>query len=185
MDWIAYIKQDENNALKEVYMTHRDACEVWLRSKYQVNHEDAREIFQSSIIILYDNVMTGKLTRLDSSIKSYIYSIAKNKVREHQRQQSRTIDGDRLNKQFSENGVHEKMVKESRINQVVLALNTMGDPCKSLLQLYYYKKLSMSEIGTLMGYKNADTVKNQKYKCLKRLQKLLHHHKDIEESIET
>ena len=55
MDWIAYIKQDENNALKEVYMTHRDACEVWLRSNYQVTHEDAREIFQSSIIILYDN----------------------------------------------------------------------------------------------------------------------------------
>ncbi|NNF32573.1 MAG: hypothetical protein HKN68_00580, partial [Saprospiraceae bacterium] len=66
MDWIAYIKQDENNALKEVYKTHRDACEMWLRSKYQVTHEEAREIFQSTIIILYDNVMTGKLTRLDS-----------------------------------------------------------------------------------------------------------------------
>ena len=185
MDWISYIKQDENKALKEVYKTHRDACETWLRSKYQVPQEDAREIFQSTVIILYDNIMTGKLVRLDSSIKSYLYSIAKNKVREHQRRQSKVIDQERLNRESSENGVHEKMILESRINQVAMALEKMGDPCKSMLQLYYYKKLSMTEIGTLMGYKNADTVKNQKYKCIKRLQKLLHHHKDIEESIET
>lgn len=33
-------------------------------------------------------------------------------------------------------------------------------------------KLAMLEIAELLGYKNTDTTKNQKYKCLKRLKKL-------------
>jgi len=51
-------------------------------------------------------------------------------------------------------------------------LHLLGDPCKSLLELYYYKRLSMAEITEAMEYKNVDTTKNLKYKCIKRLRKL-------------
>ena len=181
MDWISYIKENENQALKDIYTSHRASCLSWLKSTYSIEQEDAKEIFQSSIIILYDNVMTGKLVELTSGVKSYLYSIAKNKAREHLRKSGKVVDGEKLQLVSNENGVEEKQILESKINKVNETLQSMGDPCKSLLQLYYYKRISMSEIGDLMGYKNSDTVKNQKYKCIKRLQKLLHHHINVED----
>jgi len=39
--------------------------------------------------------------------------------------------------------------------------------------------MSMDDITSLMGYKNRDTTKNLKYKCIKRLQKAISEHKVI------
>ena len=52
------------------------------------------------------------------------------------------------------------------------ALNSLGEPCKSLLESYYLGKKGMNEIAIDFGYTNADNAKNQKYKCLMRLKKL-------------
>jgi len=48
----------------------------------------------------------------------------------------------------------------------------LGDACQQILRLFYFMKKSMEEITGIMGYKNADTVKNQKYKCMQRLKKV-------------
>lgn len=181
MDWISYIRENENQALKDLYTSHRIPCLSWLSSNYSIREEDAKEIFQSAIIVLYDNVISGRLVELTSTIKSYLYSILKNKAREHLRKSGKVVDGEKLQLQSSENGVEEKIILESQINKINQTLQSMGDPCKSLLQLYYYKRISMSDIGILMGYKNSDTVKNQKYKCIKRLQKLVVGHIKVED----
>jgi DNA-directed RNA polymerase specialized sigma24 family protein len=52
------------------------------------------------------------------------------------------------------------------------AINSLGEPCKSLLEAFYMQKKSMQEIATSFGYTNPDNAKNQKYKCLMRLKKL-------------
>jgi hypothetical protein len=52
------------------------------------------------------------------------------------------------------------------------ALNSLGEPCKSLLEGYYLKKMDMAALANEFGYTNADNAKNQKYKCLMRLKKL-------------
>ena len=40
-------------------------------------------------------------------------------------------------------------------------------------ELMYYQKWSMKDIAEKFGFKNADTTKNQKYKCMQRLKKLV------------
>ena len=74
---------------------------------------------------------------------------------------------------FEEN---EKVILEEQLSAALTSLEFLGDPCKSLLQLYYYNDLSMENITSIMGYKNADTTKNQKYKCLRRLQNIYSEH---------
>ena len=56
------------------------------------------------------------------------------------------------------------------------AISNLGEPCKSLLEAYYLQKRSMLEIATSFGYTNAETAKNQKYKCLMRLKKIFFTH---------
>lgn len=184
MDWITYIKEDEDRALKDIYTLYRSSCISWLQTNYKISQEDAKEIFQDSIIILYDNVVLGKLKELSSGIKSYLYSIAKNKAREWLRRKSKTSILNNINSVSNENGVKEKKILEIKFNHLDAVILSIGDPCKTLLQLYYYKRFSMSKICEIMGYKNRDTVKNQKYKCIKRLQKLIKDHKQIEDQYE-
>ena len=52
------------------------------------------------------------------------------------------------------------------------ALNSMGEPCKSLLEAFYLQKKSMHDIAEVFGYTNAENAKSQKYKCLMKLKKL-------------
>ena len=59
-----------------------------------------------------------------------------------------------------------------KLGMVETCLEQIGDPAKSLLELYYYHGMSMEEIAQKLGYKNSSTVKNLKYKFLNRLRKL-------------
>ena len=52
---------------------------------------------------------------------------------------------------------------------VKIAIETLGDPCKQLLELHYYKNLGWAEIASKLGYANAASARNQKYKCLERI----------------
>jgi len=67
-------------------------------------------------------------------------------------------------------GMFEK--KEAAFAIMDRALNSLGEPCKSLLEGYYINKKGMQELANKFGYTNADNTKNQKYKCLMRLKKL-------------
>lgn len=179
MDWIQFIREDENKALTQIYSLYRNECLQWLKQHYALNEEDCAEVFQLAVIILYDNVMTKKLTTLSSQLKSYLFAIAKNQaLKIGQKKQNMTnIDiHDNVIGYVMEDNDHG--VTETQLIKANLSLEILGDPCKSLLQLYYYKNMGMEDITELLGYKNADTTKNQKYKCLKRLQKIYHEYKD-------
>jgi DNA-directed RNA polymerase specialized sigma24 family protein len=65
---------------------------------------------------------------------------------------------------------HERINTE--FNMMERSINSLGEPCKSLLDAFYIQKRSMQEISASFGYTNADNAKTQKYKCLMRLKKL-------------
>lgn len=176
MNWIVFIKEDENKALREIYTLYREECMAWIRREYRLDDTQCMEAFQNGVVLLYDNVITGKLTELTSGLKTYLFAIVKNKIREEGRKQKKVThvehDSLLLNTIVEDSNVEDKIALEKSIVSVNAALEDLGDPCKSLLQLFYYKQLKMADICTLLGYKNTDTVKNQKYKCIKRLQKM-------------
>ncbi|WP_204268388.1 sigma-70 family RNA polymerase sigma factor, partial [Escherichia coli] len=57
---------------------------------------------------------------------------------------------------------HEK--RNADFNIMDRALSSLGEPCKSLLEGYYLKKMDMNALAAEFGYTNADNAKNQKYK---------------------
>lgn len=180
MDWITYIRDDADAALTRLYKESKPPCIDWLISKKGLTVSDATEIFQIAIVILYDNVRTSKLTILTSHINTYIYAIAGNKAQELYRKnkrETRQEPNDLVFKNYILEEAEGQEELEIRINQSMQALESLGDPCKSLLKHYYLDEMNMSDITEKMGYKNADTTKNQKYKCLKRLQSLFPMHK--------
>lgn len=175
-DWILKIKTDENKAFKEIYMLCREDCLSWLQRDYNCTQEDALDIFQMSVLILYDNIITGKLQNLTSHIKTYIMGIARNKALEMSRSRRNTTTDDMLKNIAEYIAAEELHSNEEQLLLIGKALDELGDPCKTVLIQYYYNDKSMEEITIMMQYKNSDTTKNQKYKCLKRLQSIFFSH---------
>lgn len=135
--------------------------------------EDAKDVFQEAMIVLYEKAKTGTF-ELNCQLKTYLYAVSR-RIWLKRLQVSSRYDlefGDFDNTVYPEEDweTHEK--RDQEFGMMEHALSELGEPCRSLLEAYYLKKESMQNISLRFGYTNADNAKNQKYKCLIRLRKL-------------
>ncbi len=136
-------------------------------------YDDARDIFQEAVITLYEKAKSDSFV-LTCQIKTYIYSVCRRLWLKRLQQMGRytgQIESLEETVPVEEDlEFHEKRNADFAIME--RALNSLGEPCKGLLEAYYLQKKGMTEIAQDFGYTNADNAKNQKYKCLMRLKKL-------------
>lgn len=137
------------------------------------SYDDARDVFQEAMIALYEKAKTESFV-LTCQIKTYVYSICRRlwlkRLQQLGRYSNKVDNLDETVPVEEDLEIHEKRNAEFVIME--RAMNSLGEPCKSLLEGYYLKKMDMQELAIEFGYTNADNAKNQKYKCLIRLKKL-------------
>jgi RNA polymerase sigma factor (sigma-70 family) len=135
--------------------------------------DDAQDIFQEAMVVLYEKVRTGSF-ELNCQLKTYLYSVSKRlwlkRLQQNSRLWSQEIDPEITIQADEEIVTHEK--RDAEFELMSQAIQRLGEPCKSLLEAYYLKKVNMQDIALQFGYTNSDNAKNQKYKCLMRLKKL-------------
>jgi len=169
------IKNGNHQRLALIYRTYRSEFIAWLSSSYACSRDEAKEVYQVSILTLHENILNNKLSELSSSIKTYLFAIGKNKFQELRRADqliAYTTNSNGLEIEEVENW--EAIDKEHKLQLMERSLELLGDPCKTLLELYYFHGLSMEEITEKIGYKNSNTTKNLKCKCIVRLRKIFH-----------
>lgn len=138
------------------------------------NDDDAKDIFQEAMMVVFHNSQKENF-QLSCQLNTYIYSISKNlwftELRRQNKTTSQIEDFDQLvnEDELMLEEAEEKIIAQ---NNLRLSLNSLGEPCKSILTAYYIEHLSMQEIAKKMGYTNSENAKNQKYKCLLRLKKI-------------
>ncbi len=168
---IRQLQKGDPKVMQEVYHRYKAEFITWMISKYSCQRQEALEIYHDSLLTMSDKAKDGKLDDLKSSLKTYIYGVAKNKYKEYLRKNKKSL-------LLSEREVPDRrdevvdLPEQATLDLVAECLESLGDPCKSILELYYFHEMSMQEIGDQMRYKNRNTVKNMKYKCLLRLKEL-------------
>lgn len=165
-DIVEQVKQEGERALTDLYVRYRTEFIQWLCGRMGCDGELAKDIYQQTILIFYENIQSGKLTTLTSQVKTYLFSIGRNKFYEAVREQ-------RKSEAFKPEEEADEGFPEDLLQKVEANLDRLGEPCRSLLIEYYYHKRSMEQLVSMFDYKNADSAKNQKYKCLERLRKLM------------
>ncbi|GHE43184.1 RNA polymerase sigma factor [Sphingobacterium griseoflavum] len=141
----------------------------------QGSREEAQDIFQETVMVLYDKVISGDF-ELSSKLQTFLYAISKRLwLKQLTRGESKYYKDqlDQLEDSLAaEDAIEEHMVTEANLLQMEGALLMLGEPCKTILHDYYIKSASMTDICEKFGYTNPDNAKNQKYKCLQRLKKV-------------
>ena len=135
--------------------------------------DDAKDIFQESVIVLYNKVKDGGF-ELNSKLKTYIYAVCRRlwlKKLHHQSRFTNTLHVFEDIEQ-TEDDLEKHEEQNRQFQQLQSALAELGEPCKTIIEEFYLHNKSMQDICEQFGYTNADNAKTQKYKCLQRLKKL-------------
>ncbi|WP_020528571.1 RNA polymerase sigma factor [Flexithrix dorotheae] len=158
----------------ELYNLYKDDFLRWAKFKFRLSEEEAIDIFQDAIIAFYKNIKSGKIIQIDYSIKNYLYAIGKNLISNKLKfNQKFENEFEKLEyKLFVENEEDRIENLEARQN-VMKALEALGDPCKTILKLFYFDRFSMEDIAREVNSKNANVAKAQKNRCINELRKLV------------
>lgn len=168
---IEQLKLGNHTVFKHVY-NHYGIVENYIL-KNSGNKEDAKDIFQNALIIFYKKALEVNF-ELTSKLSTYIFAIAQNlwlkKLRDNKHNHS-PIDERFSNLEAKTQNTEEPAISlKEYIQQKLL---TLGEPCLSILIMHTYQKLSMAMISKKMGYANEHTARQQKYKCLRRIRKMI------------
>jgi len=176
-------ERNEKTLLQGLARSDKKAIELIYKDNYNMvqsliinnsgSTDDAKDIFQETMIVLYEKVRSGTF-ELNCLIKTYVYSVSRRLWLKRLQQMNRY--GPNIENIQDTVPVEEDVDENERINDefqaMEKAISSLGEPCKSLLEAYYLEKKNMQEIALFFGYTNAENAKNQKYKCLVRLKKI-------------
>ena len=177
-DWLDKLRLYPEQTIKEIYDTYRTDCIQFLKWKLNMRTDEAEDVFQDTIIIFFQNVKSGRLTELFGSLKNYLYTISwriglkyisinKNKIDSFEEHNFLEI----INVEMEIDNYEEDLNERAKYIKDILL--KMQDPCAKLLFAYYYEGLTHKEIAVKLNYKNENVAKAQKYRCMKKLMKVL------------
>ena len=159
---------DRNLVIKFLYEHYYPKVYGVIKSR-SGNREDAKDIFQDTILILIKRILEGRYD--DMRVGGFIVGVAQkcwiDKVRKDKRL---TITDDVYDRgesdrfgDFLQNERKRKLLKEM--------FSDIGERCTSLFKLIFYENRSMKEVVEEMGFSSVNSAKTQHYKCKQKLVK--------------
>ena len=170
---ISSLKAGGEKYLREIYETHRVTFIQWIIKNYSIDEALAIEVYQRAFITFYYNIKEGKLTELRSNIKTYLFAIGKNLVREHFKTAQKFVDDTQIELEQVEESITKKYEINERKQSINHYLQKIGEPCKTVIELFYFKHYSMEAIANELGYKDDRIAAKRKFICLRQLKELM------------
>jgi RNA polymerase sigma factor (sigma-70 family) len=167
---ISQLQQGDQQALEYLYRSYWPliAHFVWLN---QGRAEEAEDLFQDGIIILYEK-LRSKDFRLQYSLKTYLYGICRNQWLKRLRAKKSFMIRDISD--YLEN-LPELIEEEPDLpdrEDMYQAIQKLENPCFTLIIGFYYEKKTFEELAQALQYSNANVAKQRKFRCLERLKKM-------------
>lgn len=169
-----FIKDQGFESYDEIYLKFQNDFSNFAR-KYHLEASKVVDIYQDAFIVFYENVISGKLTRLTSTLKTYIFSVGKYLILNEMKKNKKEVneDYDLQIPDLEKNALDELLLTEEQ-QRIVNYIHKLGESCQKVLVYFYYHQHSIKEIQKLMNYNSENVTKSKKSQCLKTLRNLIH-----------
>ncbi len=163
------LRSGDQTILEEIYESNYKSIERMVL-KNSGNEDEAKDIFQDTMIIFYKNVTKPEF-ELKAKISTYLYAISRRlwlkRLREKSHLTFSEADGqiDAFDFELVSKNPNDTMMK------VVELLKEGGKNCLEILKRIYFHKQSFEYIADELGYASGQVVREQKYRCIKRVRK--------------
>ena len=175
-----------DKAIRLLYQEYYDVLSIYIKQN-SGNDQDAEDVFQEVVVTFIELVNQNKF-RGESSIKTFLYSLNRhiwlNELKKRNRMQARNVKFESARQQVEPDVSGYIAGREAR-QQVMQVIDQLGESCKQVLLAFYYQDLSVKEMLSFLPYENEQVVRNKKYKCLKKLEELLHEDPNLATNLKT
>ena len=166
------ILNNKSHALEAVYDSIFPSI-MRMVVKNSGSKEDAEDIFQESLVVVYRRLELGSL-QLECALKTYLYAVCRNLWMEKLRKTDKfysikdtypeliDLDADTL----------LAMEREERYALYREHFEYLGPDCKKLLRLFF-EGISMKEIAEEMDYSSEKYARKKKFLCKEHLIELI------------
>ena len=129
--------------------------------RFNLDKDDWIDVYQDSVIAMYQNFITKQIDLEKSTLKTYLFSIGKHKIYDRLKER----------KQFVGTVLEKDDYEEIDLGETTLTneqellrkyFKHLGKSCQEILKLFYYRSLSIKEIVLQTQYKDENTVKSHK-----------------------
>ena len=170
------IMQNDERAWKHICRNMKQGFVSILAQTFSfsnLSNEDIEDIFQESCIVLLQKVKSGDVAVFrEGALFSYLVQIGKltacNLIRKRKDITSEDVVtiSDNLHKEYEDISVDEKQKSQDEFLDRVF--DSLPSDCKTLLKHFYWGHKPMDLIASILGMRNADSVKTKKNKCMNK-----------------
>ncbi len=162
------IRNHDSKILQYVYDTQYPIIEGYIVHN-QGTRDQAKDVFQEAMIIVYKRVKSGKL-ELSCKFGTYVYAICKNIwIQERKKYMLRA---EKLRQQplmVNDPGPADDPLLQDHLKVLFdKHFNDLSEDCQKILSMYF-NNFNVEEIRTAMNYKDLHHAADRKYRCKKSL----------------
>jgi len=136
---------------------------------------DANDVFQEALLVIYNKIKDEDFT-LSASIETYLFTVAKNQWYKRFRDNKDELkldDEDSLVESIDDTDFYTILTDSERAKTIAKLIDQLGPTCRNLLTFFYYEKMNMKEIADTLNFKDANSAKSKKAKCISKLKNIV------------
>jgi len=164
------IREQDRIILKYIYKSFYPSVRQ-LVVKNSGDENDAKDIFQETVLIVYEKIKNNKLT-LQCSLKTFFYSVSKNLLFEQLRHKQKVTATVFESEDMTTEEVEMDEETQTSQNDYLFYkhFTALSEGCQKILQLLL-NKVSAKQIAMKLGFASENYANKRKHQCKKDLMK--------------
>lgn len=164
------LRTEENSAFELLYKFYFPSILSYVK-RNMGSREDAEDIFQESIIVLLQKSRSDDFV-LTSSLKTYLYAIAKNLwLKRLKTNKLISVEDFEQYQKENDSFAFELHTEKPQEEKVASWLERITEHCRHVIKALFFFQEPMESLMQKMGWKNKHTADNQKYKCIQQVKR--------------
>lgn len=179
------IKEDNRLFIKALYNHMRPEFMAWFGKHFYCSTEDVEDAYQRAFNIFYFNVKADKIAMQEIKATTYIFSVGKNimmKVLSKEPKNETSIDNI-SERNLGMVSIDYDIDSTYRKEVIVRLLNHIGETCRTVLTLAFFRNFSMESIAHELNFKSESVARKKKHLCLKKLKDLAEKNRILRDSL--
>lgn len=160
------ILRNDTIVLQFIYKNFYSKINFFIK-KNNGDDDDANDIFQEAIIIIYRKLKANDLA-LDCTFETYLYSICRflwlKQLEKRKIEKENIKDNHEFNDELYDDSLDKVTDLNDRYRLYQKHFANLGKDCQKILQLHF-DKVPLKTIAQMMGFKSEKYAKKRKFSC--------------------
>ena len=173
---ITDLKSEDRLKLKALYNEYR-ASFLGFGKGFHLDEDALSDVYQEAFLALRKKAISGKLNDVKCSTKTYLFGIGKFMIYDTLKEKKLHRPYESMMHLATEDPPEIELENTPPLTQEQHLLRKyfkkLGEKCQMLLTFFYYRGLSIKEIVIMGEYKDENTVKSSKSRCVKQLREMI------------